>query len=37
MYQDVPPSPPTYPEGEGLIDYDSLEPLEAERQSVEEN
>jgi len=32
MYQDVPPSPPTYPD-ESPIDYDSLEPLEASRSS----
>lgn len=38
LYQDVPPSPPTYPDREGLIDYSNLEPLEAaERTSVEES
>jgi arrestin-related trafficking adapter 1 len=35
VYQDVPPSPPGYPDEGGPVDYESLEPLEAERSSVE--
>jgi hypothetical protein len=30
LYQDVPPSPPTYPEGEAPVDYESLEPIDGE-------
>jgi arrestin-related trafficking adapter 1 len=35
VYQDVPPSPPAYPEDQCLISYDDLEPLEALRNSEE--
>lgn len=35
VYQDVPPSPPGYPVEVGLTEYDDLEPLYAERASVE--
>jgi arrestin-related trafficking adapter 1 len=35
VYQDVPPSPPAYPDVEGPVDYEDLEPLDAERSSVE--
>jgi len=36
IYQDVPPSPPGYPEMADLpVYYENLEPLEAERSSVE--
>ncbi|KAM4055719.1 hypothetical protein HRG_008430 [Hirsutella rhossiliensis] len=38
VYQDVPPSPPGYPQDEARgrpIDYDDLEPLDAQRASVD--
>lgn len=35
VYQDVPPSPPGYPVELGLAEYDDLEPLDAQRASVE--
>lgn len=35
VYQDVPPSPPGYPVEGGLIEYEDLEPLDAQRASVE--
>ena len=35
VYWDVPPSPPGYPCGECPVDYESLEPLDSRRSSVE--
>jgi hypothetical protein len=35
VYQDVPPSPPGYPVEFNLTEYDDLEPLDAQRSSVE--